>query len=237
MKKNRMIAAVIVLVLFGFATAGFTYLTMEVYKPEEGIEQQIRNDGARKKDMVAYGDDLSASVGIIIYPDGKVNHLAYGLLAKQISEECGCLCVVPKVTTGLATLDFKAARKIMETYDTVETWYIGGHGVGAIGAARYAAKSPELFRGVILLAGYAKDDISAQRALSIYGDCDAYLDMNEYSAKLANLPADYTEVVIEGGNHEQFGNYGEHIKDGEAGIDSDEQQKQTAEAIAAFIAS
>lgn len=45
------------------------------------------------------------------------------------------------------------------------------------------------------------------------------------------MPADYAEICIEGGNHAQFGNYGEQKGDHAAGISREEQQAQTVEAI------
>ena len=45
------------------------------------------------------------------------------------------------------------------------------------------------------------------------------------------MPADYAEVCIEGGNHAQFGNYGEQKGDHAAEIRREEQQAQTVEAI------
>ncbi len=49
------------------------------------------------------------------------------------------------------------------------------------------------------------------------------------------MPAGYAELCIEGGNHAGFGNYGKQKGDGEAKISSEEQQKQTLEAITQMI--
>ena len=48
---------------------------------------------------------------------------------------------------------------------------------------------------------------------------------------------DYTDniVIIEGGNHAQYGNYGEQSGDPKATISDVEQQKITVEAIVEFI--
>ncbi|MEI6101951.1 MAG: alpha/beta hydrolase, partial [Eubacteriales bacterium] len=47
----------------------------------------------------------------------------------------------------------------------------------------------------------------------------------------------YTQniVVLQGGNHAQFGNYGLQQGDGTATISRESQQNQTADAIAGFI--
>ena len=43
------------------------------------------------------------------------------------------------------------------------------------------------------------------------------------------------EVVIDGGNHSQFGNYGFQKGDGEARISREEQEDRTVEAILNFL--
>lgn len=43
------------------------------------------------------------------------------------------------------------------------------------------------------------------------------------------------EYCIDGGNHAQFGDYGEQTGDGKSGISSQEQQKQTIEEIVRFL--
>lgn len=49
------------------------------------------------------------------------------------------------------------------------------------------------------------------------------------------LAENCAELVIEGGNHAQFGNYGIQSGDGEATISADEQQRQTVDFIAAVL--
>ena len=56
----------------------------------------------------------------------------------------------------------------------------------------------------------------------------AYEDSKKYN------PSNSKEVVIKGGNHAQFGNYGEQAGDGTATISREEQQDQTAKAILEF---
>ncbi len=61
------------------------------------------------------------------------------------------------------------------------------------------------------------------------------LTASEAYKKAAELfPKDFTEVVIEGGNHAQYGNYGEQSGDGKAATSSEEQQKQAADAVIKF---
>ena len=104
-------------------------------------------------------------------------------------------------------------------------------------AANYAAEHSENFDGLILLAAYSTKDISQTtlRVLSVYGSEDGVMNRGSYEKNRANLPADTTEVVLDGGCHAQFGSYGSQDGDGVPTISGEEQVRQTAEAIVAFV--
>ena len=68
--------------------------------------------------------------------------------------------------------------------------------------------------------------------LSVYGSEDGQVDKLRSHADLQ--PDDYTELVIEGGNHAQFGDYGTQDGDGAATISAEEQQELAADAVASF---
>ena len=61
-----------------------------------------------------------------------------------------------------------------------------------------------------------------------FGLCDPSLSI---------IKNNFTEVIIDGGNHAQFGNYGNQSKDGHANITAKSQQDQSVEAIMKFIES
>ena len=104
-------------------------------------------------------------------------------------------------------------------------------------AANYAAEHSENFDGLILLAAYSTKDISQTtlRVLSVYGSEDGVMNRESYEKNRANLPADTTEVVLDGGCHAQFGSYGPQDGDGVPTISGEEQVRQTAEAITDFV--
>ena len=68
--------------------------------------------------------------------------------------------------------------------------------------------------------------------LSIYGSEDQVLNMKSYEESRNLWAAQTEEVVIDGGNHAQYGNYGAQKGDGEALISADEQQEEVARLIA-----
>ena len=127
----------------------------------------------------------------------------------------------------------KADEALQETADYANV-YIGGHSLGGAMAANYAAEHAESLDGVILLAAYSTKPLpDSLPVLSVYGTEDGVLNRANYEKNLANVP-NLQEVVIEGGNHAQFGSYGEQRGDGEASIDPGMQWNETAEAILEF---
>ena len=104
-------------------------------------------------------------------------------------------------------------------------------------AAGYAAAHYEDYDGLILLAAYSTKDLSQTtlRVLSVYGSEDGVMNRESYEKNWSNLPADTSEVVLDGGCHAQFGFYGAQDGDGVPTITGEEQVRQTVEAIAAFV--
>ena len=66
--------------------------------------------------------------------------------------------------------------------------------------------------------------------VSIYGSEDGVLNQESYKKYRENLPAEVEEVIIEGGCHAYFGDYGAQDSDGEATITREKQLQLTVEA-------
>lgn len=60
------------------------------------------------------------------------------------------------------------------------------------------------------------------------------MDREQYAKNLSLVP-DNEELILDGGNHAQFGDYGEQDGDGRASLQVSEQLDQTVEAIDRFI--
>ena len=105
-------------------------------------------------------------------------------------------------------------------------------------SAFYMSQYSENFKGLILLAAYSTHKLSDKKlkVLSIYGENDQVLKMNNFLKYKSNLPLkNLEEHVISGGNHGNFGSYGFQKGDGKATISADEQQEITADYIRNFI--
>ena len=178
----------------------------------------------------------SPDTGIIFYPGAKVEAAAYEPLMLDLAAR-GYLCVLCEMPSNIAFLDINAAKDVLPLYPSVEHWYLAGHSMGGSAAGNFTSKNPGTFDGLILLASYTVDDQDGcvARALSIYGSADGVINRENYEKNRENLPADTTELVIEGGNHAGFGAYGPQSGDGTASITPEDQQHQTADAAAAWI--
>ncbi len=178
----------------------------------------------------------NAKTGMIFYPGGKVDHMAYVPLMKACASR-GILCVLVQVPFRLAVLDINAADGIVNRYPDIENWYIGGHSLGGSMAATYAKKHSNEYRGLILLGSYSTTDLSetSLAVLSVYGSEDRVLNLKKYEKYKTNLPTEMTEIVLNGGCHAYFGMYGKQDGDGIPSITNEEQIQMTTEQILTFI--
>ena len=127
------------------------------------------------------------------------------------------------------------ADSVMKRYDYPH-WYLGGHSLGGVCAADYAAGHGDLLAGLVLLAAYpAKQLPDRLNTVLIYGTADGVLDPEKYAAGKRFVPADAAEYVIEGGNHAQFGSYGVQDGDGEAAVSPAEQVAAAVRDIMACV--
>lgn len=236
-RKRRIfiIATSIVLVLTILFGSCAVYLGDYYHADTDAIEAFASTDAVEmetmKDDTLVFNPDNSTT-GFIFYPGGKVEYTAYVPLMKALASE-DILCVLVEMPFNLAVFDINAAEGIQEQYPEIEHWYIGGHSLGGSMAASYLADHTDDFDGLILLGSYATADLSNTDLdiLSIYGSEDQVLNCEKYEANKTNLPADFSEIVIDGGCHAYFGMYGAQDGDGTPNITNEEQIEQTVDAI------
>ena len=179
------------------------------------------------------GDDAL----LIFYPGARVEYTSYCALFKALAEK-GVDCCIVRMPLNMAFLGADKASEIIadSTYDRI---YIGGHSLGGVGAAAYADKHYDELAGIVFLAAYPNNDISdiPLPALSVKGDRDGIVTDKRVEKSERLMPEGSQYVVIEGGNHAQFGTYGAQPADNAAAISAEAQREKAAEAIADFILS
>lgn len=170
--------------------------------------------------------------GFIFYPGAKVEHEAYIPLMQACAAE-GMLCILVEMPLYFPLLWGDSADGLQAKYPEIDCWYIGGHSLGGYAAANYLAKHTADYAGLVLLASYSGADLteSGRKVLSVYGTEDQIMNRERYQAGLSNLPAGYTELVIDGGCHAYFGMY--DGQDGHSGLSvtNEAQLWTTARAI------
>ena len=170
--------------------------------------------------------------GLVFYPGGKVQPEAYAPLMQQCAQR-GILCVLLKPTFNLAIIDMDAASGVTAQFPEISEWTIAGHSMGGVAAADYASRHAGEFDAIAFLAAYPAVDLSKfdGKVLSIVGSNDGVLNRDKYEQAHELLPDSAQELVIEGGNHAYYGNYGEQANDGQAGITRENQQAQATGAL------
>jgi len=228
---------ILVLGLLGF----FSYVSSQrSAMPEAAARLESDSDIEVQKDpwLVFMPTDGFTSTGFVLYPGGLVDEVAYAPNARAIAE-AGYLVVIPPMPFNLAVFNINVAEKVIAAYPEITFWAIGGHSLGGSMAAAFTDTHGELIDGLVLWASYPAESSDLSEAdlkvTSIYGTLDGVSPMEDVLASKPLLPADTTWVPIQGGNHAQFGYFGEQRGDNPATISREEQIAQVIEATIALL--
>ena len=184
-----------------------------------------------------------AGHGIIFYPGGLVEPEAYVSMLAPLAAD-GIPVAILRVPADLAVFSPRRATRVIEAPfgARARSWVVAGHSLGGAMAARFVARTANDYpsvRGLVLLAAYpAENDSLAERdvpALSIWASEDGLATAEDRRETADRLPDDARVVVIEGGNHAGFGEYGPQDDDGEATVPREAQHERVREEIRAFV--
>lgn len=244
-QKNRLgvkVVGVFVAFVILIFVSGFIYVN-DYYKADDtALDIRGISDYTDNVEVLVDGDytwfipsENKKDVGFVFYPGGKVESKSYVNLMVDIAKQ-GYTTVLVNMPYNLAVFGVDKASYAFTELEEIDRWYVGGHSLGGVAAAEFV-KDSDMVEGLILLASYPSSDLSNTdlKVLSIYGSNDTVLDLESFVASKSLMPSDSQYVVIEGGNHSYFGNYGEQKGDGEASISFKNQQELTAVEIADFI--
>ena len=230
--KGRIVFYVVICTVLLLAGTFLIY-TGNYYRADNKAMEALVSDETVEVSEEDYGhlfDGPSEAKVLIFYPGAKVEDKAYAPLLRQIAEEAMDVCLV-RMPFHLAIFGVNKAAAVIGKYDYEEV-YVGGHSLGGAMAAEFAAENPDDLDGVIMFAAYPTKKIPEDLSeISIYGSEDGVLNSEKYEAGKELAPADFSELVIEGGNHAGFGSYGDQKGDGAARITAEDQQEQAAEFI------
>ncbi len=194
------------------------------------------------------------STGILFYPGGLVDPHAYIQPLQELVTE-GYPVLIIKVTGNLAIFNSGKAKQYRDQV-SVDRWVIGGHSLGGVIAAYDVRDEPDAYAGLLIWASFPGEagaipdwegavlSLSAQKdGLTSPEDIDAnkkYLPDAVVVTDVAAFPRSSTKGTtiyheIQGGNHAQFGSYGEQRGDGEASISREQQHDEINTFIRTFL--
>ncbi len=176
--------------------------------------------------------------GFIFYSGGLVTPEAYAAHLRPLAE-AGYTVFAPQMPLNLAVFSLNSAEEIIADNPQIEHWVIGGHSLGGAMAAQFTLEHDAEIDGLVLWASFPADgaDLSNHDILatSIYGSEDGLATVEEILESAVRLPdsAEFSEIT--GGNHAQFGDYGEQSGDLTATLSLSEQIDGTVQATLALL--
>ncbi|MRX71979.1 alpha/beta hydrolase [Bacillus lacus] len=236
-KKRRRLLYLVLAILAVAGASLFFYFTP--YEHDERARAALENENVTNyKDWIVFQSrQQDALPSIIFYPGGLVKPEAYAPLALSLADK-GHTTYIVKMPLHLAVLGGQKGKALLNQFPE-STFFIGGHSLGGVMASRFAADNQNSIEGVFFLASYPDEEGSLVNAnmpaLSITGSMDGVLNTEAYQAAASYLPTDASYPVISGGNHSQFGSYGQQKGDLKAEIPPEEQTEVTAELVSDWI--
>jgi pimeloyl-ACP methyl ester carboxylesterase len=178
------------------------------------------------------------TTGLIFYPGARVDPRSYAPAAHAIAQQ-GYLVVIVPMPLNLAFFGTNRVDNVIAAFPDVQHWAIGGHSLGGAFAASYVASHPDRGQGLVLWAAYppSSADLSNTNTATsvILGSNDGVINQENLEASHTLLPRDTQWIVIEGGNHAQFGAYGPQPGDNSATISPEQQQQQIVDATVTVL--
>lgn len=227
------------LVVVAFMGIGFVVWAETPLGPEPEALAALESDSqvtVTIDDYITFAPtSVEPTTGFIFYPGGRVDFRSYAAPLHELAAQ-GYLVILVPVRLNLAFFEINAAQAPIEAHPEIEYWVVGGHSLGGVASAMFAKDNP-IIDGLIFWASYPADDSfknSDIKVVSIYGTNDM-AGVEKFEETKSLLPQDTQFVVIDGGNHAQFGDYGPQPGDNPATISRAEQQKQAVEASANFL--
>jgi hypothetical protein len=218
--------------------AGFIIYAQFDYGPSKELIDQV-DIKALERDTsgLTFRPERTNGKGIILYPGAKVEGVAYAYLAGKL-QAAGYTVSIPNMPLKFPILAAGRADEVIAAHPAVEKWFIGGHSLGGVAAAQYAEEHQEALAGLYFLASYPTGDfaLSDLPMLSVSAENDGLTTPQDIEERRMLFSANSEFIEIAGGNHAQFGLYGEQKNDLPADIGPLEQQDQVAMALIGWMA-
>ncbi len=225
------------------AALGFVVWASNPLGPGETAASMLQSNDAVRVEQTGYGyafipKEQSAATALIFYPGGRVDYRSYAPPLEMIAAQ-GYPVYLVKMPLSLAVFGINRAEPVMAAHPEIQNWAIGGHSLGGAMAAAYVYNHPGEVQGLVLWAAYpAENNSLADRdvqVVSVSAGLDGLATPEKIQASKPLLPADTTWLVIPGGIHAYFGDYGAQPGDGQTEIPAFSQWNQAADATVGLL--
>lgn len=237
MKTWLLRIVIAVLAVVAIAVVAFVTYAQFDYGPSPVLTENVEVSAIESdREGLIFRPETPNGKGIILYQGAKVEEESYAYLGQSLSDR-GFLVSIPQLPLNFGILGSGTAASVIEEHAEVDEWFLGGHSLGGVAASFYAEDPSPKLRGLYFLGAYPGGDFSNSdlSMLSIYGELDGLSTVEDIEESRELFPDDSVFVEIEGGNHAQFGLYGEQKGDNPAEIPAIEQQNQIIEALTEWI--
>ncbi len=242
MKRSKIKLTAILGLLLLLAAGGFVLWASLPLGPMPEALAKLQSDSQVEVSTERWLNFVSVAeepqTGFIFYPGGRVDARSYAPLAHDIAVAGFRVIIVP-MPLNLAVFGSGRAADVIAAYPEIKQWAVGGHSLGGAMASAFAAGNPGAVEGLVLWAAYPanNNDLSTTKltVVSIFGSLDGLATHDKIMASTLLLPPSTRWVEIEGGNHAQFGWYGEQSGDLPASLNRAEQQRRIVEATIALL--
>lgn len=193
--------------------------------------------------FVPAGTDATAPA-LVFLPGGGVAPQAYVPLVRRLAERGVPLALVhlPWRMAFSESAQAETWSRVVRAHTLLgaaRPLMLAGHSRGGALAGTFASSYGSRLSGLIMIGTtHPRDhDLSSLTipVLKIAGTRDCVADLDASRANAHNLPSSTRWVVIEGGNHAQFGYYGVQLGDCSAAISRENQQDQTLSAVLSWL--
>jgi Alpha/beta hydrolase family len=180
---------------------------------------------------------IKPTTGLIFIPGSRIDPRAYAALLRPLAA-AGYFVAVLKAPFGVASTVPNQPQEVLDVHPNIKYWAVGGHSLGGATAAAFA-DSHQPVMALVLYAAYPTERIvrTDLKVLSISGSSDGLATPARIEAAKPDLPLSTLYLVIEGGVHSTFGDYGEQPGDGTPAVDPTAAHAEIEKATADLLAS
>ncbi len=182
------------------------------------------------------------TASLLFFPGGMVDPVAYAPLLRDVAAQGHRVMLVALPRRGAfggaedPVLLAHARELIVQAGGR---WVVAGHSKGGKVAALFAHAHPDHTAALVLIGTSHPRDIDLSDAafpvIQVLGDRDPIASIERADRNRHNLPLATSRIVVEGGNHSQFGEYGFQPGDRFAAISRERQRETTLVAVLSVL--